>query len=123
VSSRTRRHSWSPALEVIRAHDTPTTLFYLDPPYLPETRAANNVFGEFDMTTEQHEELLATIKTLQGKVMLSGYPSKLYDSKLSGWHRHQFDLPNNAAGDIIKRRMTECVWCNFRTKQQHKEAA
>jgi DNA adenine methylase len=111
-----------PALEVLRAHDTPTTLSYLDPPYLPETRTSKGVFGPFDMTAEQHEELLATVKALQGKVMLSGYPSKLYESRLAGWQRHSFDLPNNAAGDIAKRRMTECIWCNFKTKALSKEA-
>jgi len=111
-----------PALEVLRAHGTPNTLCYLDPPYMPETRTAQGVFGAFDMTTEQHEELLATIKGLQGKVMLSGYRSKLYDNGLANWQRHEFNLPNNAAGDIAKRRMTECVWCNFKAKVQHKEA-
>jgi DNA adenine methylase len=111
-----------PALEVLRTHDTPNTLFYLDPPYLPETRSSG-VSERFDMTAEQHEELLDTIKGLQGKVMLSGYPSQLYDAKLAKWHCHEFELPNNAARDIIKRRMTECLWCNFRTKvRQVKEA-
>lgn len=56
--------------------------------------------------------------------MLSGYLSPLYESKLAGWHRHEFDLPNNAASESIKRRMTECLWCNFRVKRhEHKEAA
>lgn len=110
-----------PALELIRTHDTPNTLFYLDPPYLPETRTSNGVFGPFDMTQEQHQELLDTINGLQGKVMLSGYPSQLYENALAGWHRHEFELPNNAARDVAKRRMTECIWCNFKTRAQ-KEA-
>jgi len=104
-----------PALDVLRTHDSPTTLFYLDPPYLPETRAAPTFFGPFDMTAEQHEALLDAIGTLQGQVMLSGYPSRLYDTRLAGWQRHDLDVANNAAGDIIKRRVTECVWCNFPT--------
>ena len=45
--------------------------------------------------------------------MLSGYPSELYDSMLKGWTRHAFELPNNAAGGAVKRRMTEVLWCNF----------
>lgn len=34
-----------PAVEVIKTHDSPTTLFYLDPTYLPETRSSKHVFG------------------------------------------------------------------------------
>jgi DNA adenine methylase len=105
-----------PAVEVIRSQDGPETLFYLDPPYLPATRSAGDVFGELDMTEAQHEELLDVIKSLQGKVMLSGYGNSLYDTRLAKWHRHEFDLPNNAAGGVIKRRMVETIWCNFRSR-------
>lgn len=110
-----------PAVEVIQSQDGPNTLFYLDPPYLPETKSAKTAFGEFEMTEEQHLELLDVINGVQGKVMLSGYASKLYESRLSHWTRHDFDLPNNAAGDVLKRRMTEVLWCNFRS--QSKEVA
>lgn len=79
-------------------------------------------YGRFEMTEEQHEELLDTINHLRGKVMRSGYPSRLYDTKLAGWHRVEFNVPNHAARDGIKRRMTECLWCNFKTKPQRKEA-
>jgi DNA adenine methylase len=102
-----------PALEVIRSQDGPGTLFYLDPPYVPESRATKGVFGQFDMTVEQHEELLDAIIGLQGMVLISGYSSSLYDSRLSSWSRHEFDLPNNAGSGKQKRRMTEVVWTNF----------
>jgi hypothetical protein len=46
-------------------------------------------------------------------VVLSGYPSGLYDRELRDWTRHAFDLPNKAADGTEKRRMTEVVWCNF----------
>jgi DNA adenine methylase len=110
------------AVEVIQSQDGPDTLFYLDPPYVPDTRSSGQVFGKFDMTEAQHEELLEIIKSLQGKVMISGYACALYDSKLAKWRRHEFDLPNNAASGILKRRMTETLWCNFRTKAR-KEVA
>ena len=107
-----------PALEVIRSQDGPSTIYYLDPPYLPETRTAKKVFGPFEMNFEQHEELLDAITGLQGMVMISGYASELYDSRLSSWTRHEFDLPNNAGGGKTKRRMTEVVWCNFKSISQ-----
>ncbi len=101
-----------PAIDFIQREDTPTTLFYCDPPYLHETRTAPKVYS-FEMTQEEHEELLSVLNQCQGKVMLSGYPSSLYDTALKDWNRHMFDLPNNAAGGESKRRMTEVVWCNF----------
>jgi hypothetical protein len=45
--------------------------------------------------------------------MISGYASRLYDERLPGWHRHTFKLPNSAAAGVMKRAMTEVLWCNF----------
>ncbi len=101
-----------PALEVIRREDTPGTLFYCDPPYLHETRISTEAY-HYEMKERDHQDLLDTLRTCQGKVMISGYPSPLYDGALSDWNRHSFNLPNNAAGGEAKRRMTEVVWCNF----------
>jgi DNA adenine methylase len=101
-----------PALEVIQAEDTEATLLYLDPPYLHETRTARDVYA-LEMTEADHRELLDLLRQVQGKVLLSGYPSRLYDEALAGWNRHAFDLPNNAAGGPKKDRETEVVWCNF----------
>ena len=74
------------------------------------------------MTEAQHEELLEVIQGLQGSVMLSGYRCPLYDARLAKWQRHEFELPNNAASGVLKRRMTEAVWCNFKSRAR-KEAA
>jgi DNA adenine methylase len=101
-----------PALDLIRREDGPGTLFYCDPPYLHETRTSKNAYA-FEMTEQEHRELLNTLLACRGKVMLSGYPSSLYDEALAGWARHTFDLPNNAAGGKVKGRETEVVWCNF----------
>jgi DNA adenine methylase len=101
-----------PAVEVLRSQDGPATLFYLDPPYLEETRSVPDVYG-FEMSRAGHCELLELIRTVRGKVMLSGYPSGLYDSSLADWNRHIFDLPNNAAAGKSKERETEVLWCNF----------
>jgi DNA adenine methylase len=112
-----------PALDVIRSQDGPDTLFYLDPPYLPDTKTSQ-AFGDLEMTVEQHEELLGVITNLQGKVIISGYASRLYDDRLAGWHRHTFKLPNSAAAGVVKRAMTEVVWCNFPpVAQQAQEVA
>jgi DNA adenine methylase len=111
-----------PAVEVIRSQDGPGVLFYLDPPYFPDVRADKKTFGKFDMTVQQHEELLDGITGLQGMVMLSGYASPLYDTRLAGWSRQEFDLPNNAGAGDHKRRMVEVVWMNFRPAQTSEAA-
>jgi DNA adenine methylase len=102
-----------PAVKVIRREDTPDTLFYCDPPYPHETRTATKVYGAFEMTDADHRELLAVLRGVKGKVILSSYSSELYDSALAGWNRHTETLPNNAAGGSSKREMTEVLWCNF----------
>ncbi len=104
-----------PALEVIDYQDGPQTLFYLDPPYLHETRSTTAEYGAFEMTKKDHLSLLTLLSCIDGKFLLSGYPSCLYEdwARACGWHCRTFDLPNNAAGGKDKRRMTECLWSNF----------
>ncbi len=102
------------ALNVIHQQDGPETLFYCDPPYLHETRASVGQYRH-EMTDEQHACLLVALNLCQGKVILSGYRSHLYDRHLrpEKWTRLDVELPNNSAGGDSKRRMTECLWCNF----------
>lgn len=104
-----------PALDVIRQQDGPGTLFYLDPPYLHETRRTTGEYA-FEMSEADHAALLGAVRTVRGRVMLSGYPSRLYDEALAGWGRRAFELPNNAAAGAEKERKTEVLWCNFGTK-------
>jgi DNA adenine methylase len=102
------------ALEVIRKQDGPKTLFYLDPPYLHETRSAKEVYLH-EMSRQDHWNLCNYLARIMGKFILSGYRNEMYDDFAHdyGWHRIDFDLPNHAAGGDEKRRMTECVWTNY----------
>src|SRR5206468_3112495 len=74
-----------PALEVMATHDSPTTLHYVDPPYLPITRARahrrpdNGGCYRHELSAGNHSELLAFLGGLKGMVLLSGYPSEIYD--------------------------------------------
>ena len=70
------------------------------------------------MAAADHRALLDVLRQCKGKVVLSGYPSPLYDRSLANWNRHAFDLPNNAANGKEKQRETEVMWCNFYTDQQ-----
>ena len=101
------------AVQVVRKHDGPRTWFYLDPPYMSETRATADVYA-FEMPNEKHVELLETLGELKGKFALSGYDHPLYAEAATrhGWRKYEFDLPNNSAAGDTKRRMVECVWTN-----------
>jgi DNA adenine methylase len=101
------------ALAVIRQFDKPDTVTYCDPPYFPDTRTSPNVYRH-EMTREQHGEFLEAVLAVgAARVAVSGYRCDLYDEKLKGWNRHDFDLPNNAAGGKSKRRVTESLWVNW----------
>lgn len=102
------------ALEVIRQQDGPRTLFYLDPPYLDETRTSPDVYTH-EMTKEQHIDLLNLLRTVKGRFLLSGYRSRLYDAAalVGGWKCHEFEIANNSSSKKEKDRKVECLWCNY----------
>lgn len=102
------------ALNVIRSQDGPATLYYLDPPYVPDSRVVKDVYAH-EMTQDDHEQLLATLGRIQGKFMLSGYKNDLYlaAEQRNGWRRYEREIPNHAAGGDIKRIMVECLWTNY----------
>jgi DNA adenine methylase len=111
---RTVQFVCRPAKEVIRAWDSPDTLFYCDPPYLHNTRAQSSraVYG-VEMSDDAHEELGLVLKACKGKVVLSGYPSSLYGNIFRDWQTVEIEIPNHAAGGRQKTRMREVLWLNF----------
>ena len=44
------------------------------------------------------------------RVVLSGYPSSLYDELFRLWDRVEFDIANHSAGGRQKSRKTEVLW-------------
>jgi DNA adenine methylase len=73
---------------IIERWDGPDTVFYVDPPYVQETRTQGLGSYAFEMTDDQHRDLAELLNRVQGYVVLSGYASKLYDVELyPGWRR------------------------------------
>lgn len=102
-----------PATEVMRQHDTADTLHFVDPPYVLATRVlqgGSKGYYRHEMTDEQHLELLSTLKDLQGMVVLSGYPSDLYEQELSSWQMHTTSSRMSAGRGTGLR--TERIWLN-----------
>ena len=82
---------------ILDRYDTPKTLFYCDPPYIPETRKAGGYTHE--MTAEDQQELVSLLLRLKGKVVLSGYNHEIYALlEQSGWIRYDFHTACFAAG-------------------------
>ncbi|HBQ1881582.1 TPA: DNA adenine methylase [Klebsiella pneumoniae] len=108
------------ALSVMRAHDAQTTLHYIDPPYVPETRVQGNRYYAYEMTVEGHEQLLAVARTMTGMVMISGYDTEVYNDMLSGWAKTE-KTSRISAGRGTKVR-TECLWLNPAAQQKQERA-
>lgn len=96
-----------PAIDVMRANDGPTTLHYVDPPYLPETRDRGRDYRH-ELTVDEHVQLLADLRDLEGDVILSGYASDLYDDTLADWRRVEVKARADRAAE-----RTEVLWMNF----------
>lgn len=80
---------------------------YCDPPYVRETRRSAKDIYEFEMSDDDHLELIDVLKTLPCNVMISGYPGDLYDEALSEW-RYELFRATTRQGSAI-----ECIWMNY----------
>lgn len=96
-----------PAIDLLAKHDSSKTLFYIDPPYVPSTRASINVYMH-EMTICEHEHLITAVKKLSGSVVISGYDCELYNDHLSAWQK--FNSRSRAAGQKGQVIRNECIW-------------
>ena len=102
------------ACDFIRKYDHKDAVFYLDPPYLHETRVSQNAYRH-EMSFEDHGRLLAVLGSIQGKFLLSGYRSDVYDeaAEAFGWNRTDISIDNKASSKKTKDTKTECIWRNY----------
>jgi DNA adenine methylase len=101
-----------PAVEVLTKFDSPETLFYVDPPYLPETRHAGLAATyKSEMTRKDHEDLLKVIRKIKGKVLLSGYDSPMYSKALKSWNRAEHVGKSHLTNSGQTR--VEVLWMNY----------
>lgn len=100
------------AVKVIKSQDGENTQFYLDPPYVHETRVTTKDY-DHEMTTDQHMELLEVIDNCSGNVVLSGYPNDLYQKVLNNWNYVDIEIDNKASSAKQKPKMVERLWMNY----------
>ncbi len=102
------------AVDCIDAYDSPETLLYVDPPYLASTRVSNLDY-RLDVAGEvEHRRLAACLRAFGGRVLLSGYPSPLYDELFGDWQRVEKSVSRPSANQRGKASATavEVVWMN-----------
>jgi DNA adenine methylase len=101
-----------PAVQLVEKYDRPDVFFYCDPPYVPATRhggAARTYHRE--MSYEDHETLLAALKGCEGRVMVSGYSSELYETEFTDWSRETCEAKAHMANSGERRE--EVIWMNW----------
>ena len=98
------------AVKLMLSVDSPDALHFVDPPYVMDTinfREKQVYSSAFDI--HNLVDLLACLKNLKGRVILSGYRHPIYDEALDlAWMR--LDIPHLTQRHTVK---TECLWLNF----------
>ena len=102
-----------PAEELIARFNEPDVLIYCDPPYVLSSRKSGRRQYAHEMTDQDHEKLLAALKDHRGPVLISGYPSSLYDWELRDWNRETV-----TGRDQLGQRRQEILWMNFEPEKQ-----
>ena len=100
-----------PAINVIRLYDSPTTLFYCDPPYVHSTRGDSKAYS-FEMTDAQHRELAKVLNLVQGMVAFSNYPARFIDELYPApkWHK---TVTAERTNHSTKDKRVEVLWTNY----------
>lgn len=99
------------AVEFLRCFDYASAgrvLIYSDPPYLPETRSSSARYRH-EYTVGDHYRLLGLLCSMPENVsvIVSGYPSSIYDNALPGWRSKEFQAMTR--GGV----RTEKIWMNY----------
>lgn len=100
------------AFRLIERYDNPDVLMYLDPPYVLTARKSGKLYSH-EMDDEQQRQMLNLITRSRAKIVLSGYPSVLYDNALQGWRR---DMTQSQTTSTAMA--TEMIWQNFDPPQE-----
>lgn len=118
---------------LIPAYDTPETLFYCDPPYVPATRRSGSYRHELSL--EDHRVLVQLLLDLKGMAILSGYDHPVYRPlERAGWDKRQWQVTCAAAartrasglqgkGKVRQsQQRVECAWISPRATERRRAA-
>jgi DNA adenine methylase len=104
------------AIRIINSRDNKDAFFYCDPPYF------NSDCGHYDgYSIDDFERLLTTLSKIEGKFLLSSYPSPILTkyAKSKGWYQHEIkqkvSVANNNSSKPPKVK-TEVLTANYHFK-------
>jgi DNA adenine methylase len=96
---------------------TPDSVVYVDPPYLGTTRSGMTKRGDYrhEMgSREDHERLAEVLHRTPATVLLSGYPSPLYEDLYADWPRLETAVLAHSSNAVTSERgdRMEVLWMN-----------
>lgn len=102
---------------VIFRYDHENAFFFLDPPYVPETRVSPKIY-RYEMSLEEHKQMVEILLSVKGAVMLTGYDHPVYDPLTEhGWVKESFEVECNVSPTFRdpkrkRSRRVETIWMN-----------
>ena len=97
------------AIEIIRRYDSEQTLFYCDPPYVHSSRGDSNAY-KYEMSDQEHIELANVLRSVGGKVALSGYECELMEELYYDWYVTKAPVKRI---NSTKQLRQETLWTNY----------
>ena len=105
---------------MIDEFDSPTTYFYVDPPYWK----TENYYSKHDFDRDDHERLCTQLKNIKGKWSLSYYDFDLLQEWLPKneftWEEKQFTKQAGTKKDGTRDKGTELLIMNYKIKEENK---
>ena len=108
------------AADLVDRLATSDTVIYADPPYLDDVRVSRGTRGtstdyRADMCSEDaHRRLAEVLRATPATVILSGYPSDLYEDLYGDWWTHDIATKAHSSNSVLSTRSarTERLWSN-----------
>ncbi len=97
------------ATDIIQRYDSPETLFYCDPPYPHDSRGDSKAYA-YEMTDDEHRQLAGVLRSVKGKVALSGYDCTLMQQLYDDWNCIKAPLKHCHS---VKELRQEILWVNY----------
>ena len=97
-------------VDVIKAWDEEGTLFYLDPPTLRSVGLEESP-EPYELSVEDHMNLINLAKNARAKVVISGHSCPLYNRSFKNWKCKK--NPTSANKTKSKDNKIECIWYNY----------